>query len=469
MHRLVVILVLFTVMVSEGISQRVPEVDIDYASFAYSDQESMIEIYLAANPNSLTYMANDSNYTAVIPLHLKLLHPPDNALGMVANSPVWSQENNLQFTVEDTSGSVKGQAFLHQTRFIAAPGEYELQVVMPISGLDSIQATQSFFIPDFSQSDFCLISDITLASKIARSNDRTNSFYKNGLTILPNVTQLYGEGVSKLFYYAEAYNTRCVASDADEYTLLVYVSDANGGSMIPDLQKRTQRSVRQADVLIGSFDLVNLVSGTYFLRMAVLNRSNEVMVDQSRKFFVYNPSVEATLAAADVVEFEASEYATMPEEEVEKQLKYIRVIATDQESRRIRRVEGLIERRKLLSELWQVRDPTPRTAVNEFRDDFFGLLAYANESYSEQLIEGWETDRGNVLLRYGPPSAIEPLLYERELRPHEIWTYNNIPGEGKSEFIFADLSGFGEFELIHSTVMGERKREDWLNEISDTF
>ena len=120
-------------------------------------------------------------------------------------------------------------------------------------------------------------------------------------------------------------------------------------------------------------------------------------------------------------------------------------------------------------DFWEVRDPTPGAEGNEFRDEFYRLLMYANERYSAQRVEGWETDRGNTLLRYGRPANVESNMYERGRNPYEIWKYNNIPGEGQAEFIFADLDGFGDFELIHSTVAGERKLPDWPQRISDRY
>jgi hypothetical protein len=60
---------------------------------------------------------------------------------------------------------------------------------------------------------------------------------------------------------------------------------------------------------------------------------------------------------------------------------------------------------------------------------------------------------------------IEPHLYDRDMIPHEIWQYNNIPGEGRAVFVFADRNSFGRFELIHSSVPGERSLPDWQEEL----
>ncbi len=72
----------------------------------------------------------------------------------------------------------------------------------------------------------------------------------------------------------------------------------------------------------------------------------------------------------------------------------------------------------------------------------------------------WETDRGRVVLRYGLPSQVTPNTFEQELVPHEIWEYDNIPGQGRATFVFADREGLG-YDLLHSTVPGEPSVPNW--------
>ena len=128
---------------------------------------------------------------------------------------------DLQFAVIDSSLITEEQVFLRQIRLTVVPGEYELQIVMPLPGQDPTQASRDVIIPDYDQQESCALSDITLASRIIPSEDREDPFYKNGLYIRPNASQLYGEGAARLYYYAEAYDTACAASDTDEYTMLI--------------------------------------------------------------------------------------------------------------------------------------------------------------------------------------------------------------------------------------------------------
>ena len=316
-------------LATSSIAQQAPQIDIDYASFAYDEQESLVELYMAVEARSLTYEADDSRYISTIPLELSLLSSSDTDLDASSERIVWEHQMDLQFAVMDPSVITEGQVFLRQVRLTVVPGVYELLIVMPLSGQDPVQASRNVVIPDYSQQESCALSDITMASRITPSEDREDPFFKNGLHIRPNASQLYGEGATNLFYYAEAYNTACAASGTDEYTMLIYVSEESrsGPVAITGLEKRSKRAVRPTDVLVGRFNLSALFSGVYFLHMEILDEANESRFRQTRRFFVSNPALDSARAHSEL--FLMNNYVAMAEDKAE------------QESIRIRHVEDI--------------------------------------------------------------------------------------------------------------------------------
>ena len=444
------------------------QIEVSHAAFAYGDDESLVEIYLAVEAASLDYVAQEDIYAARLPLDVAILRSATTDMEAAEDAPVWNDSLLLNFALPDTSGLVPGQHFIHQIRTVVPPGEYELRIAVPADTLGrrpELELRRDMQVPDFKGEGEAALSDITLATGISQSSNRESPFYKNDLEVRPNANQLYGEGLSNLYYYAEAYGAESIADNDGEYTLFAYVSEANRPQPMPELQKRSTRVARSPDVLAGQFDLSALPSGSYFLRLALLNESNESVVEQAQKFFVYNPGVERTQPVALEMEFETSSYATMSEEEVATAIDHAEVIANDSERRRFGRIEDLDELRRSLMEFWQKRDPDTTTPINEFKDEFYQRLQYANDRYSTNMQQGWQTDRGRVVIKYGMPTSVEPHLYDRGMRPYEVWNYNAIPGEGQAIFVFADLGGFGRFELVHSTVTGERTRPNWQEEI----
>ncbi|TFG97726.1 MAG: GWxTD domain-containing protein, partial [Calditrichales bacterium] len=123
-------------------------------------------------------------------------------------------------------------------------------------------------------------------------------------------------------------------------------------------------------------------------------------------------------------------------------------------------VEGM---RRFIAEFWKRRDPDPTTEINEYKRMYFESVQYANATFSSSFKEGWRTDQGRVLLIYGKADEIERHPSAMGTQPYEIWIYYSL--EGGSRFIFADLTGHGNFELLHSTYRTEIKDANWEQRI----
>ena len=84
------------------------------------------------------------------------------------------------------------------------------------------------------------------------------------------------------------------------------------------------------------------------------------------------------------------------------------------------------------------------------------------EAYKGRFREGWETDRGRVLLIYGHPDEIDRNAFGINKRTHEVWHYWDLEDQGAVEFIFVDKRYLGDLQLVHSTARGEIFDADWL-------
>jgi GWxTD domain-containing protein len=145
---------------------------------------------------------------------------------------------------------------------------------------------------------------------------------------------------------------------------------------------------------------------------------------------------------------------------LEKDVAYI---ITDEERKAFKKLETDDERERFIEDFWRRRDPDPDTDENEFREEYYERIAYANEHYASG-IPGWRTDRGRIYITWGKPDEVESHpsggTYNREsyegggstsTYPFERWFYRYLPGVGSGiEIEFVDPTGSGEYRIARN-------------------
>ncbi len=135
-------------------------------------------------------------------------------------------------------------------------------------------------------------------------------------------------------------------------------------------------------------------------------------------------------------------------------------IISPEERQAFRQLSNDEERDNFIEAFWQRRDPTPDTPENEFKEDHYARIAYANEHFPAG-IPGWKSDRGRIYIIYGKPDEIESHpaggTYERPIEegggetstyPFEDWRYRYLEGIGQEVIIeFVDTCQCGEYHM----------------------
>lgn len=143
------------------------------------------------------------------------------------------------------------------------------------------------------------------------------------------------------------------------------------------------------------------------------------------------------------------------EEALDKWLnQYVTYIITDEERTIFEGLESPAMKLAFTERFWDVRDPTPGTETNEYRQEHLSRWVTANQRFAAGKA-GWNTDRGRTYILLGPPNNLErnPTGRGAMERASEVWTYNmpdnpNLPGV--LDLYFVDFHGTGEFELVES-------------------
>ena len=135
-------------------------------------------------------------------------------------------------------------------------------------------------------------------------------------------------------------------------------------------------------------------------------------------------------------------------------------IITDQESAAFKQLSNDEERDNFHRAFWQRRDPTPDTEENEYKEEHYRRIAYANEHFAAG-IPGWKTDRGRIYIMYGPADEVDSHpsggTYERPMEegggetstfPFEDWRYRYLEGIGQEVIIeFVDTCMCGDYHM----------------------
>lgn len=101
-------------------------------------------------------------------------------------------------------------------------------------------------------------------------------------------------------------------------------------------------------------------------------------------------------------------------------------------------------KKKLFTDYWEQRDPSPETEINELMNEYYKRVSYATEHFGSSIREGWRTDMGMVYILFGSPNDIERHPFDLGSKPYQIWYYFEI----NRQFVFVDDTGFGDYRLV---------------------
>ena len=150
----------------------------------------------------------------------------------------------------------------------------------------------------------------------------------------------------------------------------------------------------------------------------------------------------------------------------------VRWIITGEELQAFKQLSNDEERDQFIEQFWLRRDPTPDTVENEYKEEHYRRIAYANEHFAAG-IPGWRTDRGRIYIVWGKPDEIESHpsggLYNRDINegggttstyPFERWRYRYLEGIGNEVILeFVDQCMCNEYRL----TMDPNEKDALLN------
>jgi GWxTD domain-containing protein len=375
------------------------------AQFRGTPEKAWIEISYALPVDNLQFVKADSTYRARYSISILAF----DRRGRQAGGDIWERGLN----VADYSSIGRDQQVLSDTlRLDLAPGSYRLKVICT----DNNSERQGTIERQLTVGDF-------FSSPLTAGGVRFERSTESGF--MPWAQRTYGGQFGPVVAYLRLYA-------AKEESVAIDLRLEGRGH-----QKGTAVSRKMAaegEVPIRLFLPVDsLEAGDY--RLDVTARS---LFDPERTFYQTSESV--------TIRREGS----AGQASLETSLELLSYIASRQELRQLESAAAEA-RDSAFEAFWRGRDPTPGTARNEARDDFYQRVEQANRQYSLGVRPGWRTDRGRIYIKYGPPDEVERHPFEPDYQAYEIWYYYN---DGV-RFLFMDVHGFGDYRLMNPKA--ERK------------
>jgi len=423
----------------------------DYASFIGNNNKTYTEVYVAFYQSDLSYQVEDS---------LKVSHFSHTLKISSGDSIVQSAERHYKNTEKIGISTQNFKQFMDVFAFEFKPGIYDLEVTI----FDEVAQKRgkyslSMTIPEFGSN--LAISEIELATRVSKSTKKSNFSNKNNLEIIPHPSRTYGINQPILYFYFEVYNLELNEDGYNRYDYHYYISDLDGKT-VREFPEKIKSNASTIIAESGGTNIITLSSNDYFLNIEIEDLHSRDRISTRKKFRIEKPSRNPSnvVVPEPIPGYEI--YRNFSKDQLIDEFDKSTYIAIDQE---IDIFEGLDEEgmKRFLAGFWKRRDPDPATEINEYKRIYFENLEYTEVYFSNSFKKGWRTDRGRILLMYGKPDEIERFPSAMDTSPYEIWQYYGL--EGGSYFIFADLSGHGSFELLHSDYRQEIKDPNWQQRI----
>jgi len=404
----------------------------DITRFFYNGNISRVEVHYSIPYNMLSYTSEDGKMLAPIRVDVRF----ENMLSGEALSDTMSLVSEIE---SDEAARKRHLQAVEQFDAYFKPGNYKMEISVIDRNTGKKTVREEIFAVDKLKEGLS-ISDIELATSIEQ--DTTSGlFTKNGLRIIPNPSAVYGNGREMLYFYVEVYNLNM---DTIPYHVSYSIVDKGGNAMNKvDPQERRKEKESNVGIEVGGLNIVTLKPGYYTLLISVKDGENTITGE--RNFQVHR------------IDFEENEQKNYFTDEEMKYYDRIEYIASERELKEYKALSDT-GKAEFLKRFWLRRDPNKAIPENEAIQQFIKRINYVEDKFRTPFKTGYQTDRGRIYIKYGPPDAVQRNYFEIDYDPYEIWEYFSYGGY---KFIFSDISGDGEFALIFSSTSKEPSFSNW--------
>ena len=427
---------------------------LSYATFFSEEEGAFVETYISVNPNSIKYeQVDNGKYRGAVQVTLMFKQGEK-----VTAFDKYLLQSPL---VDDTVANIP-ERLLDQKRFMLPSGDYDFTIKIADQNTDREPYVASEPVTVNYQEDKIAFSDMQMIDSYKKTSQE-NILTKNGYDLVPYPADFYPENKKEIMFYSELYNTEEVLSKNGMFLLKYYLQPAYTQQPMENYVRIRRMETRPVNIFFHKFNIEELPSGNYQLVMEVFNKQNELLASKNTFFQRSNPSIQADPLALTDEDVEKSFASSIKDKQVLKDyIKALNPVATASEKQFIYgdlNSHDLSTLQAFLYRFWLQRHPAnTENAWQQYKEK----IKTVQKEFKTIVKEGYEEDRGEIFLKYGPPNTVARSYNEPNAYPYETWHYYETDRHRDSKFVFyANDIVTNDFQLVHSNVPGEVKNRKW--------
>jgi GWxTD domain-containing protein len=353
--------------------------------------------------------------------------------------------------------------FIDQQRFALENGNYDFEIqLLDLNSTAAEKFTAEQVIEVNHPETEVFISDIELIESYLKTEAPT-AFTKSGYDIVPLITNYYPENSNELAFYIEVYNSDKALTEDGKFMINYYIEAYESQRTLSQFHRFSKQEIAQVTPLLGKFDVTDLPSGNYNLVTEVRTKTNELVTLKKVFFQRSKPLMKMDAENLSTIQVENTFVAQFSHADTLLGHIYsMRPLCNDIERNVIdyqfKNADVQLMQQFMYSFWYNRNSNAPGDAWKDYRK----AVIKVDELYGTRVKEGYETDRGEVYLKYGAPNTITDRPNEPSAYPYQIWHYYKIDRFNNKRFVFYSTALVStDYELLHSDMQGEHADYQW--------
>jgi GWxTD domain-containing protein len=244
----------------------------------------------------------------------------------------------------------------------------------------------------------------------------------------------------------------------------IWVENASDSSVVPGfaLRKRIE-PLRRVVPGIQTLNLKELPSGHYWLTTQLTDKNGRVYGSSKGYFFRDNPEQPIDLLSVHKTDYQGSFLAPIQNlDTLKTMLGFLKPLSSGEEIQFAKNAAATEDIHLIKQFIWSFWFRLhPKHPAEEW-GKYVALLKAIDKEFGTAAMRGYETDRGRIWLKYGPPNSRNKQYNEPSAYPYEIWQYYQIKAQSNVRFVFYNPNSLNnDFTLIHSDCRGEINNRQW--------